>query len=85
MPRSPRGRLAVRTGFRLLIRQEARDNTTPDRPRVMTELQVLMHDVADTTAARRLPGRREPLSQTWNTLFNEQGPPFTSAYSRHVL
>ncbi len=61
------GRPALAAEVRWLIRQIARENPTWSAPRIASELRLLGHAVADSTAAKYLPQRPRPPSQTWQT------------------
>jgi hypothetical protein len=61
------GRPRVSADIRRLIGQMARENATWGAPRIGSELRLLGHSVADSTAAKYMPQRRKPPSPTWRT------------------
>jgi putative transposase len=50
-----------------LLRRMARENPTWGAPRILSELRLLGHPVAESTVSKYLPKGRKPPSQTWRT------------------
>ena len=59
------GRPKVEREIRDLIRRLSRENTTWGAPRLLSELALLGHDVAESTVARYMVRQPKPPSQTW--------------------
>jgi putative transposase len=64
------GRPPVVQEIRGLIRQMSRENTTWGAPRIVSELAVLGHEVAEATVAKYMVRPRKPPSQTWRTFLD---------------
>ena len=62
------GRPTMEKGIRQLIRQMSQDNPTWGTPRIQSELALLGHNVAESTAAKYMVRRRKPPFQTWRIL-----------------
>lgn len=72
--RSKAGRPTVDREIRDLIRRMARENPTWGAPRILSELLLLGHDVAESTVSKYMPRQSKPPSQTWRTfLTNHAG------------
>ncbi len=61
------GRPPVSREIRDLIRRMARENPTWGAPRILSELLLLGHDVAESTVSKYMPRPSTPPSQTWRT------------------
>ena len=61
------GRPKVKAEVRHLIRQMSRENPTWGAPRILSELLLLNHVVAESTVAKYMIRRPKPPSQTWRT------------------
>jgi len=68
------GRPPVEREIRDLIRQMSRENTTWGAPRIVSELALLGHDVAEGTVAKYMVRSRKPPSQTWRTFLDNHVP-----------
>ena len=62
------GRPRVDREIRNLIRRMSRENPTWGAPRILSELLLLGHSVAESTIAKHMIIRPKPPSQTWRTL-----------------
>lgn len=60
--------------IRELIRRMSRDNPTWGAPRIVSELALLGHDVAQQTAGKYMVRPRKPPSQTWRTFLDNHVP-----------
>ncbi len=68
------GRPSIQREIRDLIRRMSRENPTWGAPRIVSELALLGHDVAEGTVAKYMLRTRKPPSQTWRTfLTNHAG------------
>jgi len=61
------GRPPIEREIRDLIRRMSRENPTWGAPRIVSELALLGHDVAEATVAKYMRRPRKPPSQTWRT------------------
>lgn len=61
------GRPPVSREIRDLIRRMASENPTWGAPRILSELLLLGHDVAESTVSKYMPRQQKPPSQTWRT------------------
>ncbi len=61
------GRPRIEREIRNLIRRMSRENPTWGAPRILSELLLLGHDVAEATVAKYMVRPRKPPSQTWRT------------------
>ena len=61
------GRPPVEREIRDLIRQMSRENPTWGAPRILSELLLLGHEVAETTVTKYMVRPQKPPSQTWRT------------------
>ena len=64
------GRPPIEREVRDLIRQMSKENPTWGAPRIVSELALLGHDVAEGTVAKYMVKRRKPPSQTWRTFLD---------------
>jgi putative transposase len=64
------GRPPVEREIRDLIRRMSRENPTWGAPRIVSELALLGHDVAEGTVAKYMIRTRKPPSQTWRTFLD---------------
>ena len=60
--------------IRGLIRRVSRENPTWGAPRIVSELALLGHDVAQQTVAKYMVRTRKPPSQTWRTFLDNHVP-----------
>ena len=60
--------------IRDLIRRMSRENPTWGAPRILSELILLGHDVAEQTVAKYIIRSRKPPSQTWRTFLDNHVP-----------
>ena len=60
--------------IRDLIRRMSRQNPTWGAPRIVSELALLGHDVAEGTMAKYMVRTRKPPSQTWRTFLANRVP-----------
>jgi len=67
------GRPKTETEIRNLI-QMARENSTWGAPRILSELALLGHTVAESTVAKYMERGRKPPSQTWRTFLDNHLP-----------
>ena len=68
------GRPPISREIRDLIRRMSRENATWGAPRIVSELALLGHDVAEGTVAKYMVKRRKPPSQTWRTFLDNHVP-----------
>jgi transposase InsO family protein len=68
------GRPRIEREIRDLIRRMSRENPTWGTPRILSELLLLGHDVAEQTVAKYMACRRKPPSQTWRTFLDNHVP-----------
>jgi putative transposase len=64
------GRPPIEREIRDLIRRMSRENPTWGAPRIVSELLLLGHDVAERTVAKYMVRTRKPPSQTWRTFLD---------------
>ena len=64
------GRPRIERVIRDLIRRMSRENPTWGAPRIVSELALLGHDVAEGTVAKYMVRTRKPPSQTWRTFLD---------------
>ncbi len=64
------GRSKIDAEIRQLIRQISTENPTWGAPRILSELQLLGHKVADRTVAKYMVRDEKPRSQTWKTFLD---------------
>jgi putative transposase len=64
------GRPRIKREIRDLIRRMSRENPTWGAPRILSELLLLGHDVAEATVAKYMVCTRKPPSQTWRTFLD---------------
>ena len=57
-----------------LIRRMSRENPTWGAPRILSELLLLGHDVAEGTVAKYMVRPQKPPSQTWRTFLDNHVP-----------
>ena len=57
-----------------LICRMSRENSTWGAPRIVSELALLGHDVAERTVAKYMVRTRKPPSQTWRTFLDNHVP-----------
>ena len=65
--RAAAGRPPVDREIRDLIRRMARENPTWGAPRILSELLLLGHKIAESTVSKYMPRQSKPPSQTWRT------------------
>ena len=68
------GRPPIEREIRDLIRRMSRENPTWGAPRIVSELALLGHDVAEQTVAKYMVRTRKPPSQTWRTFLDNHVP-----------
>ena len=68
------GRPIIEREIRDLIRRMSRENPTWGAPRIVSELALLGHDVAEGTVAKYMVRPRKPPSQTWRTFLDNHVP-----------
>jgi putative transposase len=68
------GRPPIDREIRDLIRRMSRENSTWGAPRIVSELALLGHDVAQQTVAKYMVRTRKPPSQTWRTFLDNHVP-----------
>ena len=68
------GRPPIKCEIRDLIRRMSRENPTWGAPRILSELLLLGHDVAEQTVAKYMVRTRKPPSQTWRTFLANHVP-----------
>ncbi len=68
------GRPKVEIEIRKLIRRMCRENPTWGAPRIHSELQLLGHDMSETTVDKYMIRSRKPPSQTWRTFLGNHLP-----------
>ena len=64
------GRPRIERKIRDLIRRMSRENPTWGAPRILSELLLLGHGVAEGTVAKYMVRTRKPPSQTWRTFLD---------------
>jgi hypothetical protein len=64
------GRPPIARHIRELIRRMSRENSTWGAPRIVSELALLGHDVAQQTVAKYMVRTRKPPSQSWRTFLD---------------
>ena len=64
------GRPKIDVKIRMLIQRMSRENQTWGAPRILSELLLLGHAVAESTVAKYMARRPKPPSQTWRTFLN---------------
>ena len=69
-----RGRPPIEREIRNLITRMSRENPTWGAPRIVSELALLGHDVAQQTVAKYMVRTRKPPSQTWRTFLHNHVP-----------
>jgi putative transposase len=72
--RSKPGRPRIEREIRDLIRRMSRENPTWGAPRILSELLLLDHEVAEATVAKYMVRQRKPPSQTWRTFLANHIP-----------
>jgi len=68
------GRPPIERELRDLIRRMSRENPTWGAPRILSELILLGHDVAEETVAKYMVRNKKPPSQTWRTFLANHVP-----------
>ncbi len=68
------GRPPIERGIRDLIRRMSRENPTWGAPRIVSELALLGHDVAEQTVSKYMVRTRKPPSPTWRTFLDNHVP-----------
>jgi len=68
------GRPPIDQEIRDLIRLMSRENPTWGAPRIVSELALLGHDVAERSVANYMVRGRKPPSQTWRTFLDNHVP-----------
>ena len=68
------GRPPIEREIRDLIRRMSRENPTWGAPRIVSELALLGHDVAEGTVAKYMVRNRKPPAQTWQTFLANHVP-----------
>ena len=68
------GRPPIEREVRDLIRRMSRENPTWGAPRIVSELALLGHDVAEATVAKYMVRQRKPPSQTWRAFLDNHVP-----------
>ena len=68
------GRPPIEREVRDLIRRMSRENPTWGAPRILSELMLLGHNVAEATVAKYMHRPRKPPSQTWRTFLDNHVP-----------
>ena len=68
------GRPCVDREIRNLIRRMSRENPTWGAPRILSELLLLGHEVAEDTVAKYMVRQQKPPSQTWRTFLANHVP-----------
>ena len=68
------GRPPTKQEIRELIRRMSRENSTWGAPRIVFELALLGHDLAEQTVAKYMVRTRKPPSQTWRTFLANHVP-----------
>jgi putative transposase len=64
------GRPPIEPKIRELIRRMSQENSTWGAPRIVSELALLSHEVAEQTVAKYMVRSRNPPSQTWRTFLD---------------
>jgi transposase InsO family protein len=72
------GRPPIEREIHSLIRRMSRENPTWGAPRILSELLLLGHDVAEATVAKYMVRQRKPPSQTWRTFLANHVPDITA-------
>ncbi len=72
------GRPPIDREVRDLIRRMSRENPTWGAPRILSELLLLGHDVAEATVVKYMVRQRKPPSQTWRTFLDNHVPDITA-------
>ena len=73
-PRVKPGRPPIGREIRYLIQRMSRENPTWGAPRILSELLLLGHEVAEATVAKYMIRRRKPPSQTWRIFLANHVP-----------
>jgi transposase InsO family protein len=73
-PRGKPGRPPIGREIRSLIQRMSRENPTWGAPRILSELLLLGHEVAEATVAKYMVRQRKPPSQTWRTFLANHVP-----------
>jgi putative transposase len=68
------GRPPIEREVRDLIRRMSKENPNWGAPRIVSELALLGHDVAENTVAKYMVRHRKPPSQTWRTFLDNHVP-----------
>ena len=68
------GRPPIEREIRDLIRRMSRENPTWGAPRILSELLLLGHDVAEGTVAKYMVRIQKPSFQTWRTFLDNHVP-----------
>ena len=68
------GRPQIETDLRMLIRRMSRENPLWGAPRIHGELLKLGFEVAQSSVAKYMVGRRRPPSQGWRTFLHNHAP-----------
>jgi len=68
------GRPCIDREIRDLIRRVSRENPTWGAPRIVSELALLGHDVAERTVAKYMLRTQKPPSQSWRTFLDNHVP-----------
>ncbi len=68
------GRPCIDGEIRNLIRRMSRENPSRGAPRIVSELVLLGHDVAEQTVAKYMVRTQKPPSQTWRTFLDNHVP-----------
>jgi len=68
------GRPRIEREIRALIRRMSRENPTWGAPRILSELLLLGHEVAEATVAKYMVRQGKPPSQTWRTFLANHVP-----------
>ena len=68
------GRPPIEREVRDLVHRMSRENPTWGAPRILSELLLLDHDVAEQTVAKYMVRSRKPPSQTWRTFLENHLP-----------
>ena len=68
------GRPPIEREIRDLLRHMSRENPTWGAPRIVSELALLGHDVAEQTVSKYMVRTRKPPSPTWRTFLDNHVP-----------
>ena len=68
------GRPCIERKIRELIRRMSRENPMWGAPRIVSELALLGHDVAEATVTKYMVRPQKPPSQTWRTFLDNHVP-----------